>query len=710
MAGSFACSASRRCSGRGILESDDRPGGGPDGPVAVISYRFWQTHFAGAADVLGRTLMLSGTPFTIVGVAPPGFNGLTAGSRFDVAVPVDASPVLMGRGNVLEARSFWWLRVVARLKPGQTIASASAAVAAAQPAIREATLPGNYRPDELARYLKEPFVLASAARGADSVLRDQYRTPLLTLMVVVGLILLVACVNLANLLLARADARRHELSVRLALGASRLRLTWQLLMESLLLSCGGAALGVLFAAWGGRLIVSQLPMTSTPVYFNLSPDWRMLGFTAATMVVVALLFGVAPALRATSGQPTDALAERSHEVRTPIRWRLAGSLMVVQMALCLVLVFGAGLFVRTFASLATRPLGFNPGPVLVASLERPRSDGPSPLPVDALVEAVRAVPGVQTVALSSLVPLDHMQWDETLENPDGLALSEADRDVWMNAVSPGWFRAMGTPLLTGRDFARSDTAGARPVAIVNETFVKRFFPRSSPVGRTVRLLGTPQRPQPALTIVGVVGDAVYDSQREGVPPTLYRPLVQVPDEAFSPVVVVRPVSGPPSALVTSVSAAITRADPHLTFTFRTMDEMVGESLASERIMAMLSGFFGLLALLLAAIGLYGVVSYAVSRRRTEIGIRMALGAKPGGIVGLVLGRIGLLLFAGIAAGGLASLWLARFVKTLLYGLQPDNPWTLAGAALVLALVGLAAAFLPARRAAAIDPAQVLREG
>ena len=479
--------------GRGIQKADDRPGGGPDGPVAVISYRFWQTQFAGARDVLGRTLTLSGAPFTIVGVSPPGFNGLVAGSRFDVVVPVGASPVLMRRDGVLQQRSFWWLRIIARLKPGQTLASASAALRAVQPAIREATLPGNYRPNERARYLKEPFVLASAARGADSLLRDQYRRPLLTLMAVVGLILFVACVNLANLLLARADTRRHELSVRLALGASRARLMWQLLVESLLLAGGGAALGALFATWGGRLIVSQLPATSGAVYFNLSPDWRVLAFTGVTLVVVALLFGTAPALRATGGQPTDALAERSHQVRAPVRWRLSGSLMVVQMGLCLVLVFGAGLFVRTFASLATRPLGFTPGPVLVASLERPRTDEPSTIPVEALVEAIRLVPGVRSAAASSLVPLGRMQWDETLENPDGLSLPESDRDVWMNAVSPGWFGTLETTFVSGRDFGRQDSASAPPVAIVNQAFAQRYFPGRGVLGESVRFIGAARR-------------------------------------------------------------------------------------------------------------------------------------------------------------------------------------------------------------------------
>ena len=355
--------------GRTLTERDDRPGGGPDGPVAVISYGFWQRRFGGAADAIGRSLTVERVPFTIVGVAPPEFFGVDVGRTFDVALPIGAVTLIRGTG-ALEQRSSWWLRIMMRLEPGQSAEAAAASLRAMQPQIRSATLPLDWHPGEEVRYLREGFRLEPAATGG-SGLRERYRRPLTTIMVVVGVVLLIACANLANLLLARASARRHELSVRLALGASRLRIARQLFTESLLLSSAGALLGLLFAHWGSRVLVRQLSTATSIVFLDLSLDWRVLGFTAAVAIATAVLFGTVPAVRGTRLQPNDALKAQGRGVVGDGPLGLGHVLVVVQVALSLVLLVGAGLFIRTFSSLATMPLGFDSRPILVAAVEVP---------------------------------------------------------------------------------------------------------------------------------------------------------------------------------------------------------------------------------------------------------------------------------------------------------------------------------------------------
>ncbi|HEY7790007.1 MAG TPA: ABC transporter permease [Vicinamibacterales bacterium] len=696
--------------GRAVTPADDRPGGGDEGPVAVISDRFWKTRFGAAPDVVGRSLTLAGTQFTIIGVTPPAFDGVSAGSRFDVAIPLGMAPRVMGR-DVLSGRSVWWLHILARLRPGETVAQATAGLRAAQPAIRTATRPALYAGARAAQYLQAPFVVRPARSGADGLgVRRQYEMPLLALMGIVALVLLIACVNLANLLLARAEARRHELSIRRALGASRLQLVRQLMTESMLLSGLGGAAGLLFAAWASRLLASHLVVSGRPLELAGPLDRQVVLFTAAVCVIVAGLFGLGPAMRASAGGAMDALAARG--TRATGQRRSTNVLMMAQVALCLVLVVGTGLFVRTFVSLTTRQLGFAPGAVLAANLDMSGNAATLTTTTSTdLLDAVRAAPGVSHAAISVLLPLTGQQWDQSIENPPGLALSRDERDVYLNAVSPDWFTTLGTPLLAGRDFAREDTAGAPLVAIVNQTFVRKYLSGRNPLGTVIELDMTPSGDRTAaLTIVGVARDALYDSRRGDLPPTLYRPFAQsgVENVALASIVV-RAASGEPASIARNVAASIAAVDPRLNFTFHTLDDLAGVSVSAERVLALLSGFFGALALLLAAIGLYGVVSYSVSRRRTEIGIRMALGARPGGIVRMVLSRIGLTMVIGLVIGGALSVWLATFVKSLLYGLQPDDPATLAGAIAVLAAVGLLAAWLPARRAARIDPMEALRE-
>ncbi len=698
--------------GRTFTEADDRRGGGPDGPVAVISYRFWQQRFGGATDAIGRSLTVERVPFTIVGVAPPDFFGADVGRTFDVAIPIGTEPLIRGKESSLDRRSNWWLNVMIRLKADQSVEAGNSAIRGVQPQIREATMPQDWRPQDKDTYLRDGLSLTPAATGG-SGLRQRYRLPLTTIMVVVGLVLLIACANIANLLLARATARRHELSVRVALGASQMRIARQLLSESLLLSGVGAAIGLLFAQWGSRLLVRQLSTSTNTVFLDLPLDWRVLGFTAGVAIATAVLFGMAPALRGTRVQPNDALKSQGRGVVGDGRLGLGNVLVVLQVALSLVLVVAAGLFVRTFSSLASLDPGFDRHPILVVSLNAQRAQlEPSARPelFRRALEAAAGVSGVASAAVSAVTPVSGSTWNNRIELPEGPALSERERITYINLVSTGWFRTYGTPMIAGRDFTHADTIGSPPVAIVNETFARKFAYGKNPVGTRVRQPGFGDRPTIDRQIVGYVKDAVYRSLREPVPPTMYIPYTQQPEPPSFMSISVRAAGGAPALLTRPLAAALTDVNRDIAITFRPLADQVDAALTQERIVAMLSGFFGGLALLLAALGLYGVTSYAVSRRRTEIGIRMALGAAPGGVVRLVLRRVAILVALGVVVGCAVSLWAARFVATLLYGLEPRDPLTLVAATAVLGTIGALAGWLPARRASRIDPARVLRDG
>ncbi len=697
--------------GHTFTAADDRRGGGPDGPVAVISYGFWQRHFGGAADAIGRPITLERVAFTVIGVTPPEFFGPQVGGAFDVVVPLGAEPLVRTEHSFLDERAAWWLAVMARLRPDQSVGAATALLQGIQPQIREATLPTDWRPEWLAEYLQEPFIAVPAATG-ESPLRDRYQRPLTVIMVVVALVLLIACANIANLLLARAAARRHELSVRQALGASRLRLAGQLLTESLVLSGIGALLGFAFAQWGSRLLVHQLSNQRTAVFLDLSLDWRVLGFTAAAAVGTALLFGTVPALRATRVQPVEAMKEQGRGIAGG-HSHLAGALVAGQVALSLILVVAAGLFVRTFAALANRDLGFEREGMLTVSVGARRSVVPPtarPALYQRIRQAVEALPDVERAALSEVTPVSGMAWQFPIEVVGAPLAPESERHTFANMVSPGWFAAYRTPLIAGRDFDQRDHATAPHVAIVNQELARRFFRGESAVGRVIRWPEPGNQTSPPTEIVGVVGDAVYRSVRAPVPPTLYVPLAQGLMPEASVTLSVRSAAGSPALLTRGVATAISGVDRDLTLSFRLLDDQVASSLTQERLVALLSGFFGGLALMLAGLGLYGVTAYAVNRRRPELGIRMALGAPPAGVVRLVLRRVAWTIGIGIVLGTLATWWAARLAGSLLYGVQPRDPATFAAAALVLAAIGTLAGWLPARRAARIDPVDVLREG
>ncbi len=697
--------------GRTLTPEDDRRGGGPDGPVMVIGYGFWQRRFAGAADAIGRTIPIERVPFTIVGVMRPTFFGTDVGRTFDVAIPIGTEPLIRGKETMLDRRSTWWLNIMLRLKPDQGIEQATTALRSVQSQLREATMPADYRQEDKTNYLKERFVLEPSAAGS-AFMRNRYQRPLTTIMVVVGLVLLIACANIANLLLARASARRHEISVRLALGASRLRLMRQMLAESLLLSGCGALLGLLFAQWGSRLLVRQLSTSTNNVFLDLSLDWRVLAFASAVAIGTALLFGMAPAFRASRVTPNEALKEQGRTLSTDHRISLGNMLVVLQVALSVVLVVAAGLFVRTFATLANMDPGFRQDPVLAVSANARRlglEPKDRPALFERLREAASTVSGVDVVAIAAVTPVSGGSWQFDVDVPGAPPTNERDRVAYVNLISPDFFKAMSTRMIAGRDFAASDASGAPEVAIVNEAFAKKFFGGQTPVGRTIRRPGRPNRPETIHEIVGYVQDAVYRSLRAPVPPTMYLPLAQYREPPSSMNIVVRAAGGSPALLIKPVAAALADVNRDVALTFRPLKEQVSASLVQERIVAMLSGFFGALALLLAGLGLYGVTSYAVTCRRTEIGIRMALGSAPGGVVRLVLQRVALLVGLGVVAGSGAAWYAAKFVSTLVHGNQPRDTATLAVAALVLGSIGALAGWIPARRASRIDPVAVLRE-
>ena len=696
--------------GRTLTAEDDRRGGGPAGPVAVISYAFWQRRFDGDSDAIGGSIVVEGVPFTIVGVTPSGFFGAEVGRAFDVAVPLGAMPLVRGRERALDARSSWWLVIMLRLKSDQTVETATAAIRGIQPQVREATIPPDYNDRDKSEYLTRGFTLHSAAGGLSS-LRGRYQRPLLTLMAVVALVLLVACANVANLLLARASARRHEMSVRIALGASRLRLVRQLFSESALLAIAGAILGLLFAQWGSRLLVRQLSTSTSHVFLDLGIDWRVLGFNAGVAVATALLFGTAPALTSTRVQANDALKDRSRGLRGYSRLSVRDGLVVLQVALSLVLVVAAGLFVRTFASLSHTRLGFDRNPLLIASInvERLRLDpAERPALFERLREAVASVPGVENAAASVVTPISNSSWQFALSVVGAPPPPERAPGIYINMVSVGFFRTYGTRMLAGRDFSRADTRASAPVAIVNEAFAKAFSLGVNPIGRQVHERGFPSRPPVTREIVGYVQDSVYRSLRAAPPPTMYIPIAQYYQPPSFASITVRAAAGNPALLTRTVASALTSVSPDVATTMRPLTQQINASLNQERILAMLSGFFGTLALLLASLGLYGVTSYAVDRQRGEIGIRMALGAAPARVIRAVLTRAGTLVLVGVLTGTAISFWASRFVAALLYDLAPDDPGTLGIATVVLCTVGFIAGWVPARRAARIDPATVLR--
>jgi predicted permease len=677
---------------------------------AVLSDAFWRADYGADQQIVGKTISLDAHPARIIGVAQPGFDGLDVGQSVQVFVPLCAGPQLKGQAELLTDRSTWFLTAIGRPKDGITAARVQAGLSLIAPAVFAAAVPDGMPADRQQAFLARGFSTAPAGNGM-SMLRTQYRGALLALMAIVALVLLIACANVANLLLARAASRQRELAIRVALGAARGRLIRQLLTESVLVSVIGAAIGLLFARWGGRLLVAFLSTSQNPIYLDLSVDRRVLGFSIAVAVATGLAFGLGPALRAARVDPNAALKSNGRGVvRSQSRWSAGKALVVAQIAISLTLVVGAGLLVGTFRRLATVDPGFTPGDVMIVRAELPRGaqDGASQLAAQTdVLRRLRALPGVSSASLSMLTPLQRAGWNGAVDVDGYVPRSRKDAIAYFNEATADYFKTLGTPLLAGRDFNSGDAIGTPKVAIVNEAVAKRFFAAANPVGRVLRIKAGKRTSEP-ITVIGVVKDAKYRSLREPAPPTIYFATSQDSAVGTSLSAELR-VTGGVMSVVPGVKAALAAVNPRVSVTFVPFATQVNDSLKRERLLATLSGFFGALALLLAMLGLYGVMAYNVARRRNEIGIRMALGAAQRRVAGMVLGEVATMLVVGLGLGWALAIGATRFIKSFLFGMGPTDPATFAGAVALLAAVGLLAAYLPARRAARVDPMEALRD-
>jgi putative ABC transport system permease protein len=693
--------------GRTFTAADDRrgcPG------AAVLSYGFWQKEYGGRADTVGKTVSLDNHPIEIVGVVQPGFTGFDVGSDKDVYIPVCAEKIIHSEGTMLDQRSSWWLRVIGRPKPGVSANQAEARLKTLANQVFEATTPPNYKADQQQRYRKTSFDVQAAANGLSNV-RRQYQQALMVLMAIVGVVLLIACANVANLLLARSQARQREIAIRMALGSGRGRLVRQLLTESLVLSLAGASLGILFAQWGARLLVSFLSSGGNPVFLDLTIDARMLVFTVGVAVLTGLLFGLAPAWKGTRVDPQSAMKANGRGVIEGSKFSIGKALVVVQVALSLMLVAGAGLMLSTFFRLETLNAGFDREHILLASVDLRNGHYPAErrgAVFDQMLRHVRALPGVRSVSSSDLTPISGSFWNEDLQIEGYTSKGKEDTLVYFNEVSDRFSETLGTDLIAGRDFNSRDTPESPKVAIVNQTMAKRYFGGQNPIGKRYRA-EEGNKLTDFVEIIGVVKDAKYGTLREEILPTAYVAESQKAKRNLFATFEVRAAAGSPTALINGVKAAVAEVNHDVSLQFKTLALQVDESLARERLLATLSGFFGALALILAMIGLYGVMSYNVARRRNEIGIRMALGAEQAQVLRMVLREVALLIGVGLAIGLGGTLGTTRFVESFLYGTKPSDPWTLSTAAVVLALVAALAGFLPARRASRLEPMNALRE-
>jgi predicted permease len=702
----FAVLGLKAWAGRTFGPADDSivGKGGPDGPVAVISYRYWKRRFAGSPAVLGKVIQLQDRAVTIVGVTPPEFFGLRPGMPIDLTVPMMLAPAEM-----LRDKGDWWLNVVGRLKPGATATQARAELDGIFQAFMDAGSGKVSGTDEMRHDYFDHIDLRPAARGLEN-LRRQFSKPLLVLMALVGLVLAIACANIANLLLARTTARNREFAVRLALGAGRARLMRQVLTESLLLVGIGSLLGLLFASWAGRLLVAFFAAGQHGIAVDLHFDARVLAFTVGASLLTGLLFGLAPAFRVTKTTLSPALKQQGRGwVGLRSRVPLAKLLVVAQVALSLVLLIGAGLFVHSLWNLRNLDAGFRPEGVLTLKVkpdEKVYSEERRMKLWNEILERAGRIPGVRSASFSVLSPMSGMERGVLIDVPGFVSHAVRDAAISLNHVTPGYFETMGIPVALGRGFTATDAMNAPRVALLNETAARFYFGGRNPVGVTIRFPFGKEKPP--YQIVGVVKDSRHNSLREEVPRLIYLPVFQAIDELRSLTLAVRTVSDP-IELAPALSKEARTAGPDILIAdIATLTSQVDQSLLEERLVSTLASFFGMLALLLASIGLYGTLSYSVARRTNEIGIRMALGASGMGVIRLVLWDAMLMIAAGIAIGVPAAMAGARYIRSQLFGLRPEDPLTLALACLALAAVALLAGYFPARRASRVDPMAALR--
>jgi predicted permease len=682
--------------GRLFTRGDERAPGAER--IAVLSYGFWVRRFGADPGIIGKVIRLNSIPMTVIGVSSPGFDGLDVSPPVDVRVPIVMQAEMWAVTSVLENRDDWWMYQVGRLKPGITRVQAEASI---QPMLAS-YLQANSRaqPDEYRRRLlkSEHIVLSPMARGEQQLGRH-FRPALYVLMSVVAAVLLIACVNIANLLLARSTAREREVAIRLAIGAARGRLIRQMLTESLLLAMLGGALGVAVAYGGTRVLIASLPQMDR-VILDLTPDLRVLGFTFAVSIISGALFGLGPALQ--SVRPNVSPGLKAEKGSSSGIFTLGRILVSAQVALLVLLLTGAGLFARSLHNLYTMDLSFNRENTAVLSLDATLS-GYSQERVrrfysDAL-ERVSALPGVRAATYASIGLMTHSDWGSGIRIP-GYTRPGGDRGPDRNVVGPAYFRTLGIPLVLGRDFGSSDRYNSPHVAIVNEKFAHFYFGDQNPIGRRIGPEGDDTPPD--YTIVGVAKDGKYATMREQTPRFWYIPYEQL-REVHDLRLYVR-CAGNAAAMISTLRKAIQSVDPNVTVDDpKTLELQIDEDLSTDRLLATLSAFFSALAVLLASIGLYGVMAYTVVRRTHDIGIRMALGAGRTDVLWLVLRQALVLVMLGIAAGVPVTLALTRLASSLLYGLSPADPLTLSAAALVMFIVAAVAGYLPARRAARLDP-------
>jgi len=702
----------RPAAGRLIASSDDKRG---CSGVVVLSDGFWQEHFGGAETAVGSMLTLSGHSLQVIGVSAPDFFGVIVGEKFDVAVPLCTEAIFNAKHPMLDQRSSWWLAVMGRPKDGIGPKQLAARLQVLSPGIFAAAARQTDSPERQKAFAKSMLATTPGGIGI-SYLRSEFDKPLKTLMVVVGLVLLIACANIASLMLARAAGRRKEMSIRLAVGASRSRLIRQLLTECILLSSAGALLGVLFARWACPLLVRLIAAANRPGFLQISLDGPILGFTAGIAVLTGLLFGALPALRATRVPLTSAMKGGVNEGREgwgrirPGKW-----IVVSQIAISFVLLIVAGLFLQSFRSLLNLDAGFDRSNVLLVSADTANANVPQDRLAalyEQILDRLRTLPGAISASDSVLTPISGSGWNNSFHLEGAGGPSGEDASAQLNYVSPGYFATLRSPILAGRDFDEGDSAGAPFVAIIDQSMAGRFFPHSDPVGKFLWIEGVePGEKSPAVQIVGVLKDTKYGSLREDYSPTIYFPIAQLikPVGVMSgtPTFEIRTTSRP-SSLARAAEVAITGVNKAISLEFKTLETQVNDSLRQERMLATLSGFFGGLALILAMIGLYGVLAYMVTQRRKEIGIRMALGAGRGSIHWLILRDVSVMLLAGIGAGLGISMWATQLFQKMLFGMKAYDSQTILMAGSVLVAVALFAGYLPARRASRVDPISTLR--
>ena len=700
--------------GRVFTAEDDKTPGGA--PYAVLSYRYWLSRYAGNPGVIGKKLIVNGHPLTIIGVSQSGFDGTDPGKSPQIRVPVMMKAEMDALGasfdyNFKERRGRW-VNVFGRMKPGVTEQQAKAAL---QPffhqmlelEVREKAF-AQTAPETRQRFLTMWIDLLPAAKG-DSELRRQFSSALLVLTAIVVLVLLIACANVANLLIARATARQKEIAVRLALGASRSRIISQLLIESLLLAITGGIAGLALAVWMDRALLAFLPTGNTPLTISSTPDWRIMSFNLAISLLTGIIFGLVPALQSTRPQLAGTLKDQVGSIAGGTSVGLRKALVAAQVTLSLLLLIGAGLFVRSLKNLKDLDPGFHTNNLVEFSIDPTRNGYKPERTLDfyrQLRENLDAIPGVEASGFAVIPVLSGDEWDNSIAI-EGFSHSPTDMpDPHMQFISPDYFRTMNIPILTGRDFRMSDGRDAPKVCIVNEKFAKRYFKDGNALGRHIGMGGNPGT-KLDIEIVGVVRDTKYESMRDEIPVEVYQPYHQV-NFVLGMMAYVRTARLPEQAFL-SIRQVVNALDANLPVSdMKTLENQQAESLVTERLVATLSTGFGILATLLATIGLYGVMAYMVAQRTREIGIRMALGAASFNVLWLVMKEVLHLVAIGVAIGLPAAWALTRFAKSQLYGIQPNDALTIALATAGIALVAIFSGYIPARRATLVDPMRALR--